>query len=189
MYAIRDEFVTKGPFNANYGVDKALKAISEYRQMMQTASEQELNLSKGLAVFKLEQTPNKEIGLINNELELLSQIWQLNQQWSSTYDAWRSKPFMELESAEMEESVQKFQKRLQKMGKEMKDWDVYQVAKDKVNQLRRIIPVLQDLRNPALRDRHWTQLMDEIGKTFDPKSEGFSLEKILEIGLDQYGES
>ncbi|KAJ3325086.1 Dynein heavy chain 2, axonemal, partial [Blyttiomyces sp. JEL0837] len=185
MASIREEFSSKGPFTASYGIDKALKTIVEYRQVLTAATEQETNLKKGLAVFKLEQAPNKEIGQISNELDLLQQIWQLSQEWSTVWEGWRLKPFLGLDATEMEDSIQKFLKRIQKMGKEMKDWDVYNNLKEKISQCRRTIPILQDLKNPAMRERHWSQIMDEVGKTFDPKSDDFTLEKILELGLDQ----
>ncbi|KAJ3054227.1 Dynein heavy chain 2, axonemal [Rhizoclosmatium hyalinum] len=201
MSSVREEFTSKGPFAANFGVEKALKAIGEYKQMMINAAEQEANLQKGLRVFKLEQPPSKEIGQINSELESLQQIWQLTSDWVTVWEDWRTKPFLTLDASEMEESVQKFLKKLQKMGKEMKEWgkysvplrknnanddaDVYVNLREKISQTRRTIPVLTDLKNPAMRDRHWNQIMEETGKTFDPNSPQFSLEKIFEIGLDQ----
>ncbi|KAJ3242061.1 Dynein heavy chain 2, axonemal [Chytriomyces hyalinus] len=189
MASVREEFSTKGPFSAQYGVDKALKAIAEYKQMMQNAAEQESNLQKGLRVFKLEQPPSKEIGQINSEIDSLQQIWSLTQEWVAVWEDWRTKPFLTLDAAEMEEYVQRYLKKLQKMPKDMKEWDVFTNLKEKISQCRRTIPVLQDLKNPAMRERHWSQIMEEIGKTFDPNSPQFSLEKIFEIGLDQYAES
>ena len=79
----------------------------------------------------------------------------------------------------------RYQKKLIKLGKEMKEWEVFQNLKERINQCRRTIPILLDLKNPALRERHWNQLMDEIGKSFNQNDSSFTLEKILEIGLDQ----
>ena len=68
------------------------------------------------------------------------------------------------------------------------------------------MPLIQDLKNPAMRDRHWAQLQEEVQKPFDHTSkcsqntsqgirqpmpfEGadFTLEKLVEIGLDQHAE-
>jgi dynein heavy chain len=185
LVSLKEEFSTKGPFQASFGADKALKTITEYRTVIQTALSQEANLKKGLAVFKLEQPPAKEITQISNDLDLLQQIWQLDQEWNSVWENWRTKPFLTLDATEMEESIQKYLKKLMKLGKEMKDWDVYQSLKDRINQCKRTTPILLDLKNPAMRERHWTQLMDEIGKTFIYNSDAFTMEKIFEIGLDQ----
>ncbi|RKO93650.1 dynein heavy chain and region D6 of dynein motor-domain-containing protein [Blyttiomyces helicus] len=187
--AIKEDFLAKGPFMANIGVEKALKLINEYRNTLRGATEHEQNLRKGLAVFKIEQVPSKDIESISAGLDMLSHIWLLTQEWAGVYEAWRTKPFLSLDAAEVESSIQLFVKRLAKMGKDMKDWDVFLSLKERINQTKRSIPLLLDLKNDALRDRHWAQLMEEIGKTFDPAGPDFTLEKILEIGMDQYSES
>ena len=60
--------------------------------------------------------------------------------------------------------------------------------KQKIDTFKRTMPLIQDLRNPAMRDRHWTQLKEEIHKPFDEAGEDFTLEKIIELGLDQHSE-
>jgi dynein heavy chain len=187
--ALRNDLVTKGPFSASFGVDKAMRLIGDYRNSLNQAANQERNLMKGLAVFKIEQPSLKELELIAVDLECLGQIWQATQEWNSSYDAWRQKPFLSLDGPEIEEQVQKFIKRIQKMSKEVKEWDVYSNLKERVNQTKRIIPLLLDLRNSAMRERHWNKIMDLISKTFDPKSSEFTLDMISDLSLDQHAES
>ncbi|KAJ3115964.1 Dynein heavy chain 2, axonemal [Phlyctochytrium bullatum] len=189
LSVLREDFIIKGPFNASFGIDKALKSIAEYRAAVQSAVTQDLTLRKGLTVFKLDTPPSKEIAAISSDLDALSQVWQLNSEWASVWENWRSKPFRNIDGNEMEDYIQKMQKRLTKLGKETKEWDVYTSLKERIAQCRRTIPVLLDLKNPAMRDRHWAQLMDEIGKSFQPSSPTFTLEKVLDLGLDQYAES
>ncbi|KAJ3399250.1 Dynein heavy chain 2, axonemal, partial [Chytridiales sp. JEL 0842] len=189
LASLKEEFGFKGPYNASIGADKALKTIAEYRGIIKSALNQESNLKKGLAVFKMEQPPSKEITQISNDLDLLQQIWQLDQEWSTVWESWRTKPFLSLDSAEMEDSIQRYLKKIMKVGKEVKEWDVYQSLKERINQCKRTTPILMDLKNPAMRDRHWTQLMDEIGKTFVYNTDAFTMEKIFEVGLDQYAET
>jgi dynein heavy chain len=43
--------------------------------------------------------------------------------------------------------------------------------------------LIQDLKNPALRDRHWRQLVEEMGRDFDPKSSMFNMETIFTMGF------
>ncbi len=57
-----------------------------------------------------------------------------------------------------------------------------------VDAFRATMPLLQDLRNPALRERHWLTLMEEIGKTFDYLSDDFTLERVIDLGLNTFGE-
>ena len=187
--AMREEFVTRGPFQAAYGVDRALRSIADYKTQIQASAQQELHLRKGLLVFKIEQQPHRDIETMSNDLESLNQIWTLSLEWNSQWDSWKTRAFKTLDIHEMEDSIQRFIKRLTKLGREMKDWDVFQALRDKIQQVKRTIPVLTDLRNDAMRDRHWDELMNEIGKNFNPQGSEFTLDKVLEYGLDQYAES
>ena len=45
------------------------------------------------------------------------------------------------------------------------------------------MPLIMDLKNPAMRQRHWDQLTSEINKEFDPKGADFTLEKVFTLGL------
>ncbi|KAI8923518.1 dynein heavy chain and region D6 of dynein motor-domain-containing protein [Entophlyctis helioformis] len=186
---MREDLAVRGPFLASFGVEKALKAISDGRAMLSAAANQERVLKKGLGVFKIEQASSKDMEMMAVDLDLLTQVWQATQEWNAAYDGWRLRPFLSLDATEIEESVQKFVRRLAKMGKEMKDWDVFTSLKERVNQTKRTIPLLLDLRNPAMRDRHWNQIMDEVGKTFSPQGADFTLDKILDLGLDQHTET
>ena len=186
--SIRDEFQNKGPFTANIGVEKAVKSISDYRKMLSNAVSQEKNIKKGLAVFKIDHTPSKDMEIVTSDLEILSQVWTTFQDWISIYNNWKGKHFLELDANEIEDIVQKYTKKLTKLGKEVNNWEVFSNLKEKVNQIKKTVPLLQDLRNPAMRDRHWNSIMDEIGKSFSTTSEYFTLDKIYELGLDQHTE-
>ena len=44
-----------------------------------------------------------------------------------------------------------------------------------VDQYRGLLPVVQALRNNALKERHWARVFEAIGQTF-ARDEGFSLQ-------------
>ena len=37
--------------------------------------------------------------------------------------------------------------------------------KERVDNLKKLMPLIGDLRNPAMRERHWKTLMEEVGLT------------------------
>ena len=53
-----------------------------------------------------------------------------------------------------------------KLGREIKHLEVWVTLKDRVDQVKAILPLIVDLKNPALRPRHWSQLQEEVGKPF-----------------------
>lgn len=46
----------------------------------------------------------------------------------------------------------------------MKKWKVWEAMKEKVEQFRQTMPLIQDLKNPALRLRHWDALRSEVSE-------------------------
>ena len=71
----------------------------------------------------------------------------------------------------MEEAAVRIGKSVTKLGRDIKQWSVWAWIKDTIEAFKRTMPLITDLRNPAMRQRHWDGLMDEIGQRFDPTSE------------------
>ena len=69
-----------------------------------------------------------------------------------------------------------------------KNWEILETSKNKVDQFRRTMPLISDLKNKAMRPRHWEQIQTETGRSFDSASDEFTLERIIEWGFDQYNE-
>lgn len=50
------------------------------------------------------------------------------------------------------------------------------------------IPLIQDLRNKALRPRHWASLQERVGAEFNPQSPTFTLNEVVKLGLNTHAE-
>lgn len=48
-----------------------------------------------------------------------------------------------------------------------KNWEICDSIKSRIEQFKRTMPLIQDLKNPAMRDRHWAQIKSEVQKPFD----------------------
>lgn len=69
-----------------------------------------------------------------------------------------------------------------------RDWEICDSIKGRIDQFKRTMPLIQDLKNPAMRDRHWTQIKNEVQKPFDqeginPVFTGILDTKMLLLGL------
>ena len=50
------------------------------------------------------------------------------------------------------------------------------------------MPLIQDLKNPVIRERHWVELKNEIHKEFDAHSDEFTLASVFTLGLHLHNE-
>lgn len=56
-------------------------------------------------------------------------------------------------------------------------------VRDQVDAFRRTLPLLSDLKNPAMRARHWERVKKVVGVDFDENSSSFNLEAIYAMEL------
>lgn len=63
----------------------------------------------------------------------------------------------------MEEAAVRCGKGVTKLGRDIKAWGVWGWIKEIIDAFKRTMPLITDLRNPAMRQRHWDGLMEEIG--------------------------
>ena len=61
-------------------------------------------------------------------------------------------------------------------------------AQDVVDSFKKTMPLITDMRNPAMRPRHWARLMEAIGAAFDPTAPGFTLDSVIGLHLDQHAD-
>lgn len=78
-----------------------------------------------------------------------------------------------------------YRKELAVIQRDMKGrtWGVARTISDDITNFKSTLPLIQDLKNPGMRDRHWRKVMDKVNSTFNPYSDDFRLETIASLGL------
>ena len=79
-----------------------------------------------------------------------------------------------------------FKEQLGKMDKEIKGLGPFRMVEETINGFQQSLPLIQNLKGDALRERHWLKLMELTGKTFDMNPRTFTLGSLFELNLDQY---
>jgi dynein heavy chain, axonemal len=85
----------------------------------------------------------------------------------------------------LSEETKKLQKDIKSLNKAVRNYEVYRLMEEKLKAMSTSLPLVGDLAHPAMRDRHWEQLMRATGKTF-VKDDKFSLGDLLNLGLHNY---
>ncbi|XP_076145705.1 dynein axonemal heavy chain 2 [Alosa pseudoharengus] len=188
MQATVEDFNSTGPFSNAVGSEAALQQVEDLCTQLQTLKEEESGICNGLSMFKIEQPHSKDIQTLEKELDSLQQVWEITQQWERHWDEWKVGRFSTLQTDSMDNTAQALYKRLNKLSRELKDkqWEIVETSKNKINQFKMTIPLITDLRNPAMRDRHWNQIRHEVQCVFDQTSDDFTLERIVVLGLDLF---
>eukprot|EP01042_Synura_sphagnicola_P000546 gene546-588_t len=176
------------PFSNERDPQEALAIIDAYKQRVQKAREREGVLGQGLGIFGIESPEHKDLNATAKDLDLLSQIWGITIEWTAIWDGWKNGQFNDLNVEELESVAGSYHKKVSKLGREIKKWKVWEGMRVELDKFRETIPLIQDLRNKALRPRHWAALQERVGAEFDPTSPSFTLNEVVKLGLNAHSE-
>jgi dynein heavy chain len=176
------------PYSSENTIDEAVAVIEDYKAKAASARAREIELKPGLEIFNMKAPDPKEVRDTEKELDLASQIWGCAKDWEETWLVWKDGKFANLDVEVMETTAAGFNKKIAKLGRDIKSWGIWSAMKEKVDQFRQTMPLIQDLKNPTMRGRHWESLQQEINKRFDATSADFTLERVFSLGLHAHGE-
>lgn len=142
----------------------------------------------GLEIFDIEPMAYPELSIVEKEISLLTEIWNVKEQWDNEWNRWKQEKFYELNIDMMDDKAVEFQEGIKGFDKEVRQWGVFDYLKNKIDQFRSAMPLIMDLRDEAMRDRHWKELRFEVKEDFDEAAEDFTLEKVFDLGLHTHGE-
>lgn len=99
-------------------------------------------------------------------MSFLQQVFQVVHEWSTVWNDYKTGNFWEIKISEMEITVQRIFKQLNYSLKLLKDgnWKMIEITRDKVDAFRRVLPLINDLKNPAMRVRHWDEVREVMHK-------------------------
>ena len=189
----RDAFMAEAPKkietpDARLSLDAAKAFLSAAAEKSAGFRAKEEELKAGMDIFAMSRPPLKELLETEKDTQLLNDLWAICEEWIGVYDGLKDGKFKDLDVEVMENMAVGIGKKLQKIGREVSEWTTWSSMKTVVDDFKKTMPLITDLRNPAIRQRHWDQLMQECGATFDPHGDDFTLGKVTEIGLHNHDE-
>ena len=180
------DFRNKGPFTSSISPTEALSQIELMKQRLAKLKEEEQELRRGLGIFRIDHPLSKDIINLEKDIEALEGIWTMALEWDQSFDKWKSTTFGNLQTQTMEDYAVAQAKKLQKLAKDYreKNWEIIESTRQRVDRFRRTMPLMKDLHNKDMRDRHWRQIKDESQKEFDESSDEFTLEAIINLHFE-----
>jgi dynein heavy chain len=151
-------------------------------------SDRQDQLNEKLAFFEMPQIFRPEIKKIKIQLDLLQEIWNLVGEWEKLWANYANLQIRRINNENLEMEVTQLSKKINKSFELYKDrnWEILGATKEQVDILKKTLPLIQDLCNPMLVQRHWDSIRNLSNSDFDEKSEDFTLAAIIELNLQKF---
>uniref|UniRef100_A0A8C5JCI3 Dynein-1, subspecies f n=1 Tax=Junco hyemalis TaxID=40217 RepID=A0A8C5JCI3_JUNHY len=106
-------------------------------------------------------------------------IYAAKEKWSKTL-------WINLNVKVLQDGTEGFLKAVRKLPRHVRGMPICKQLDKSLKSFLNSIPLLLDLKNEALRERHWEDLMEKTGTRFEMKTETFTLENMFAMELHKY---
>uniref|UniRef100_A0A8B9HQW1 Dynein, axonemal, heavy chain 9 n=1 Tax=Astyanax mexicanus TaxID=7994 RepID=A0A8B9HQW1_ASTMX len=183
QFKFREHFRKNGPFrfdsvNPYEMLDTTHKQIQEMESIM-------AKLIESAGLFEVNIPDYKQLKQCRKEVSILKELWDVVSVVRFNLEAWRTTPWREINVEEMELECKRFSKELRLLDKEARVWDAFCGLDSTVKNTLTSLRAIAELQNPAIRPRHWQQLMTATGVRFS-MDEDTTLTDLLNLNLHHF---
>ena len=181
------KFHDEAPFEFKIGCDDAYAGINKFAKELFVYEKHSAEIGRSQELFELAVTNWRDIKTIRTELTLLKLSWDFVQYVQDIFGSFRATLWTAVDVEAMTDVTKKLQKEVKMLNKAIHKWDVHIGLTALVASMSISLEVVGELRDEAMRERHWKQLMVVCKQTFvvDDKMQ---LDTLYKLELDKHRE-
>ena len=186
--AMYDEFIKRGPGTPAPDLDQGIELMAQYTKTLAEMSARRVFLSEALSLFGLPFQAYPELANVESDLKQLSVVYDIYAEQKEQRENWALTLWSELDMTVIEKGMEVFDARLKKLAKEYKALKPFKKVEEAIVGFVASLPLIQTLKNDALRERHWKKIMEVTEITFDMNPKTFTLGALFDMQLDRFEE-
>uniref|UniRef100_A0A8D2LWB0 Dynein axonemal heavy chain 11 n=1 Tax=Varanus komodoensis TaxID=61221 RepID=A0A8D2LWB0_VARKO len=159
--AFRERFRVDAPFHFDAKAPYVL--LDKANQELEALEEEMLHIQGSASLFEVVIPDYKQMKQCRKEIKLLKGVWDINIYVTSSINDWTKSHWREISTEQMDVELRRFAKEMWSLDKDVRSWNVYTNLEIRIKNLLTSLRVVTELQNPAMRDRHWHQMMNAIG--------------------------
>ncbi|XP_064623162.1 dynein beta chain, ciliary-like [Lineus longissimus] len=185
QHEFRERFRKIGPFW--YECENPYEQLDHNHDAIQSMEKDMATLLDSAGLFEVNVPDFKQLKQCRKEIKMLKVLWDYIFIVRTSINDWKTTLWMDINVEQMEMDCKKFAKDIRALDKEMRAWDAYTGLESTVKNMLTSLRAVAELQNPAIRDRHWQQLMHATGVKFT-MDEDTTLSDLLSLNLHEYEE-
>ncbi|KAL3316100.1 Dynein heavy chain 9, axonemal [Cichlidogyrus casuarinus] len=183
QHSFREVFRKIKPFM--YDCEGPYEYLDNYHLEISAMEEEMEAINESAALFEVNVPDYKQLKQCRKELVRLKTLWDYVFVVRLSIHEWTKTQWQAINVEQLDQDCKNFAKNIRALDKEMRAWDTYIGVEDAVKNMLTSLRAVGELQNPAIRDRHWAQLMAATGVKFS-MHEGTTLADLLSLNLHEY---
>ncbi|XP_019908369.3 dynein heavy chain 10, axonemal [Esox lucius] len=182
-----ESFHMHGPGAVGDSLEDGVTVMETYETELAKIESRRQQLTNAEKLFDLPITMYTELQNVQKEMNGLRQIYEIYKSQKAAKMEWSQTLWVNLNIQLLQEGMVSFINSLRKLPKDVRALPVAFFLEGRMKEFRESLPLLLDLKNEALRDRHWKELMERTNTSFDMNPDTFTLENMFAMELNKYG--
>ncbi|NXD84162.1 DYH17 protein, partial [Halcyon senegalensis] len=183
QHAFRERFRQKAPFS--YADPDPYKSLNKQQKSIAAMERDTAALSESARLFEVLVPKYKQLKACGREVRLLKELWDTIVLVNTNIDDWKTTLWKDINVEQMDIDCKKFAKDIWSLDKEMRSWDAFTGLDNNVKNMITSLRAVNELQNPAIRDRHWQELMQATKVNFT-MSKNTTLGDVLQLNLHKF---
>lgn len=183
---LRKEFLDSGPGVSSTTLDDGVNLLAEYRSKVSKLNKVKAELINAQNLFDLDVLPYPDLQQTQQELDQLGKIYDLYTQFKEFQDNMSSMLWGDLDITALQKGAEDFERQARKFPKDLKELFTFKLVEAKLANFKEALPLVVNLKNDAMKSRHWQKLMDVTGVTFDITLKTLTLSNIFAMELHKF---
>ncbi|KAK1930304.1 Dynein beta chain [Phytophthora citrophthora] len=174
LAAMKEEFKVVAPLHSptdSRSIADVYELLDAYNAKLAQVEQEAARLMELEDIFELASSKYDVLTALRVNFTTLKHIWDFVALLDSIYvGKWQPLAWNDLDADELMEEVDEIERHrhaLFSTARTVKEWPIYDYLEQKLHQMTVILPLVKHLHSPAMRDRHWKNLMVLARKHFD----------------------
>lgn len=119
------------------------------------------------------------------EADSLRLLWDEISTTLDIFSSWDALPWPQVDAEALGEECKRKSKDLKSLPRSVREYDSYRTLESKVKGISTVLPLIKDLANPAMKDRHWVALGRALNASLPSDPASLTLGALLALHLDR----
>jgi dynein heavy chain len=186
LEVLRKEFLDSGPGVSSVTLDQGVDLMTEYKRRVGGLNKQKAELINAQCLFNLDVKPYPLLNQTVFDLDQLDKIYGFYVQFRDFCENISSTMWSDLDIQALNAGADQFENDARKFPKDLKAIYTFKMVETTLGNFKDALPLIINLKNDALKTRHWQKVSDTTGVVFDTSLKSLTLGNIFSMELHNF---
>ncbi|KAA3678865.1 dynein heavy chain, axonemal, partial [Paragonimus westermani] len=186
--AFVESYKISGPGNESEDLDNGCISLAKFVAECELLDARRIDLLSSERLLDLSISAYPELKEMKTELQKLKPIYELYTEQKSARQDWACTLWKDAKLGDLVAAMRDFISRFRQRPRRTRALPAARMLNTTLKNFLESLLLIQNLKDDAMRDRHWKQLMEKTGISFDMDPQTFTLEGVFAMQLHEFAD-